>query len=106
MSNPNTEVVGRLLKVELIYPTAGKNVNEIEIDLCCTRAADGIRISYDYERDGWVVKQASTFSWKADDKVMDEDWQEVAFIQAWGRKKPGPHEAALEAHRKSQETQP
>jgi hypothetical protein len=49
------------------------------------RAADDILIEYDFERDGYVIKQASKFVWDADDPVCDQDWQEVAFVQAWAR---------------------
>ena len=60
----------------------------LEVGLMDVRAADPIQISYDFERDGWVIKQASTFSWAADDKTgCDPDWQEVAFVQAWASEK-------------------
>ena len=36
------------------------------------------RLWYDYNRDGWVIEQASTFQWADDDKVLDHDWREVA----------------------------
>jgi len=71
----------------LWYPGIEGNAEEIEIELEHVRAADSIRVSYDFDRDGWVIKQASTFSWEADDKVCDSDWQEVAFVQAWARDK-------------------
>lgn len=60
-----------------------------EIGLCDVRAADSIRVLYDFERDGWVIQQASRFSWDADEEI-DEDYQEVAFVQAWARKVPWP----------------
>jgi hypothetical protein len=73
--------------VELMYPEIyAKEKTTIEIGMCHTRAADSIRISYDSDRDGWVIEQASIFKW-ADDSVCDPDWQEVAFIPAWGREK-------------------
>ena len=53
------------------------------------RASDDIRVSYDFERDGWKIEQASRFSFEISEP-FNEDWQEVAFIQAWGRKVPGP----------------
>lgn len=56
------------------------------VELNDVRAADGIRLSYDFDRDGWRVEQASTFSWPAG-VVPDPDWQEVAFVQAWAREK-------------------
>lgn len=58
---------------------------EVEIALMDVRAADDIRIKYDFERDGWVILQASRFVWSGDDEVCDPDWQEVAFIKAWQR---------------------
>ena len=46
------------------------------------RATDGVRLWYDYNRDGWVIEQASTFQWADDDKVLDHDWREVAFVKS------------------------
>lgn len=78
--------VDDVLMTELYYPREGfGEIMTIQIDLCDTRAADGIRVSYDFERDGYVIKQASIFSWESDDKERNEDWQEVAFIKAWAR---------------------
>jgi hypothetical protein len=70
--------------IELWYPR-NSPVKAIEIGLMDVRAADSIRVEYDFERDGWVIKQASRFSWEEDDTVCDPDWQEVAFVQAWAR---------------------
>ena len=75
----------RKVTVGLWYPRLEDNVNEVEVDLVCVRAADSIKIRYDFERDGWSVLQASRFKWDANDAVCDPDWQEVAFIQAWAR---------------------
>lgn len=71
------------------YPEIYKRDEQdaLEIHLSHTRAADGIRIKYDSERDGWVIEQASTFSWEVGDEVCDPDWQEVAFVEAWAREK-------------------
>jgi hypothetical protein len=72
--------------VELWYPRHNEKPY-IQIGLVDVRAADDIRISYDFDRDGWKIEQASTFEWEADDTVRDPDWAEVAFVQAWGREK-------------------
>lgn len=86
---------GEQLNVELTYPPKvdGSNphnqVRYVFIDQESARASDGIRVYYDYERDGFVIQQASTFEWDADDEVQDEDWQEVAFVESWARKKDG-----------------
>jgi hypothetical protein len=82
-------VRGDVLDVEIEYPRCeGQRVRAVQVGLCDVRAADSIRISYDFERDGWSIKQASTFSWDADDTVCDPDYQEVAFVQAWARQRP------------------
>jgi len=60
----------------------------VEVGLCDVRAADSIRIEYDFARDGYSIKQASKFQWPCDDTVCDPDWQEVAFVQAWAREVP------------------
>ena len=75
-----------ILSLELLYPRCSQ-VSKIQIGLCDVRAADDILIEYDFDRDGWVIKQASTFRWDIDDEICDPDWQEVAFIQAWDREK-------------------
>jgi hypothetical protein len=60
------------------------------LGLCDVRAADSIRLSYDFDRDGWKIEQASTFTWTDADTEMDPDWQEVAFVKAWAREKETP----------------
>lgn len=91
--------IGDELHIDLWYPDLPsdksfpslpgdlKDVRCFVIGLMDVRAADNIRVSYDKDRDGWKIEQASTFKWAADDKVCDPDWQEVAFIQAWARQK-------------------
>jgi hypothetical protein len=53
------------------------------VDLCCVRAADPIRVTYDFERDGWRIEQAQRFCWESGDEVCDPCWKEVTFVQAW-----------------------
>ena len=81
------------------YPATERTITIAPIDCRCiawfeekltndaygqTRGSGVMRLT----ADGWKIEQASTFSWSADEKVCDPDWQEVAFIQAWGREKP------------------
>jgi hypothetical protein len=73
--------------IDIEYPRVEGNINCIKVGLSDVRAADSIRIKYDFDRDGWVIEQASIFQWEVDDFVCDEDWKEVSFIQAWQRKK-------------------
>lgn len=78
---------GNTLAIDLWYPRVEGEAKFIEIDLIDVRAADGLRISYDFDRDGWKIEQASTFEWNVDDPACDYDWQEVAFVRAWARQK-------------------
>lgn len=73
--------------LDLWYPRS-EPISKIEVGLVDVRAADGLLIEYDFDRDGWSIKQASTFSWDIDDQVCNPDWQEVAFVRAWAREKP------------------
>lgn len=84
--NFHCDLHGDTLEVTLTYPgLPGKGIQYVVFDQEATRASDGIRLSYDYERDGYVIEQASIFEWDTDDQVCDMDWQEVAFIRAWAR---------------------
>jgi len=72
------------------YRSDGEDESYVQIYLSHVRAADDIRIRYDFDRDGWVVEQASVFEWDTTgivDPVCDPEWAEVAFILAWGRAK-------------------
>lgn len=74
---------GDTVHVDLWYPRAPGEAKAIQVGLCCVRAADDLRITYDFERDGWVIEQAQVFEWPADDFEQDPRWIEVAFVQAW-----------------------
>lgn len=76
--------------VELWYPGANSNkINQVQVGLCDVRAADDIRIEYDFERDGWSIKQQLFWEGpESHDLVEDVDhWYEVAFVQAWGQQR-------------------
>lgn len=80
---------GDTMHVDLFYPGASDNPTAIQVGLDHVRAADDLRITYDMQRDGWIIMQASTFRWESSDTECDPDWQEVAFVKAWARAKPG-----------------
>ena len=69
------------MRVDLWYPQV-RDMKFIEISLIDVRANDGIRIHYDFDRDGWVIEQPTRLEWEVDEKP-DPHWKEVAFIQAW-----------------------
>lgn len=78
-------VSGDEMHIELWYPdNPDTEIRKFVIGLMDVRAADDIRVSYDKERDGWLIEQAQVFSWPVGDDVCDPKWKEVAFIQAWG----------------------
>ena len=88
---PEIRQYKNVLDVEIMYPNCGpedERVDTVEVGLSDVRAADSIRVTYDYDRDGWSIKQASIFEWEADDTEADADWQEVAFVRAWARERP------------------
>lgn len=80
---PKVDVVS----VDLWYPRIEGNCHTVEVGLCDVRAADDIRLTYDFERDGWTISQKSGvehdgwFEW-------DGAWVEVAFIKAWQLARP------------------
>ena len=69
-------------RMELEYPQV-TGLKYIKIDLCDVRASDGIRISYDFERDGWKIEQPSCLEWESNDNVCDEKYKESMFIPSW-----------------------
>ncbi len=65
--------------VKLWYPR-NRPTKAVVVELMDVRATDDIRISYDFDRDGWVVEQAFTHEWHMGDLTCDPNWREVAFI--------------------------
>jgi len=63
------------IEVDLFYPTIDI-IQAIEIDLIDVRKAYPIRIEYDFDRNGWMIKQT----------IGQQDgidvWEEAAFITA------------------------
>jgi hypothetical protein len=90
-SSNNTDIHrdGDTLSINLTYPPYTNADNEdgrvryVEIDQESVRASDGIRVSYDYERDGWKIEQATAFQWDVDDETCDPRYVETAFVPSW-----------------------
>lgn len=89
---------GAELRVELTYPpyTDGENTRGqcryVYVNQESVRASDGIRMFYDFERDGWVIQQP-----KYDDESGEEDWAEAAFVRSWAREAPPPNDSGRAA---------
>lgn len=73
--------VSKPIHVDLSYPRSSEE-DHIIISLSDVRAADELRIEYDFVRNGWVIKQARFGCWE-EDELIDEGWTEVAFLKAW-----------------------
>lgn len=74
------------LCVDLHYPRTEQEPKYIEVGLRDVRASDGIRISYDFARDGWVIEQAAYCDKTIPSVVLGPfDWKEVAFVESWAR---------------------
>lgn len=83
----NSAIEPNVLNCDIFYPKV-RSVNKIDtiqIGLVDVRAADDIQIHYDYDRDGWVVRQSRDFHPKIDEHSagLAEEWFEAAFIPAW-----------------------
>lgn len=85
MDNTNLDHEARSFHVELEYPRLNSNVQEVTVGLTDVRAADTIRITYDFERDGWRVGMDRTVEDGPIMRVTEEN-AEVAFIPAWNEK--------------------
>jgi hypothetical protein len=75
-------IIGKTLLAELWYPRCSDRPNAIEIALVDVRASDGLRIEYDFERDGWSIKQPSKLEFD-DGENPNDFWTEVAFCGSW-----------------------
>ena len=98
------------IAVDLWYPKVENRYKSIRISLMDVRAANDIVVSYDFERDGWVVMSDLTDP-RSSDEYTDEEWdalpevegepgvkiitsdirQEVAFIPAWPQRRDYPN---------------
>lgn len=75
-----------VLSVELTYPNITKGgCTTVEIDQESVRASDGIRVRYDYDRDGWAIYQPRPYYYvdHQDQMSIEDEWVEVAFVQSW-----------------------
>lgn len=70
------------VRVDLWYPRQGATPDTVRVGLVDVRAADDLLISYDFDRDGWVIRMPTVHSWPSGEEP-DEHPVEVAFIPAW-----------------------
>jgi hypothetical protein len=85
---PELHCDGNVCSVDLVYPRH-TGIDTVEVGLCDVRAAGAIRVSYDFERDGWVIKQDRNTHVPDPTnppEEAEEDWVEVYFADAWEAK--------------------
>jgi len=70
------------LCVDFWYPRSDDAAKFIQIGLIDVRAADDIRVSYDFDRDGYLIEQPTATE---EQFIEDGDWRwrEVAFVPSW-----------------------
>jgi hypothetical protein len=78
------------ITTEFLYPRSNQ-IKFIEVGLCDVRATDNIRISYDFDRDGWKIEQSYI---NEIDKGSYIDaatniWEETAFLPSWNLEEKG-----------------
>lgn len=72
--------------IDIWYPRNDDTaVKFLEVGLMDVRASDGIRVHYDFERDGFVVCQPKPIVSGIKDSCIEcgEEWIEVGFFQSW-----------------------
>lgn len=79
------------MRIEFAYPRLKGNINEIELGLGDVRASDGIKIYYDFERDGYVIMQPYIVEKDMGDYIdaATETWEEVGFFKSWALENKG-----------------
>ena len=77
-----TRYDGDAVHIDLWYPRNDDTPNALIVGLMDVRAADDIRIEYDFERDGYRILQQPGID---HDTYLGSTgtWQEVAFVKAW-----------------------
>ncbi|KQP94127.1 hypothetical protein ASF60_13565 [Methylobacterium sp. Leaf113] len=94
--NFHVNAYGDTLNVELTYPNITVDgCRHIHVNQESVRASDGIRLSYDYDRDGWSIEQQVMIDLGGCmDTPNPDEWVEVAFVRSWGLVREPNGEAA------------
>jgi hypothetical protein len=86
---------GAEVHVTLTYPpwTDADNKNDqcryVCVDQEAVRASDGVRLYYDYQRDGFVVEQPRPYMKLIDGCYhCEQTWIEVGFFESWKFDRP------------------
>lgn len=83
------KLYGDTVLVELFYPRSEGHPKFVEVGICDVRANDGVRLSYDFDEDGFRVEQPTARAVFLPDageagEVHEPDaWTQVFFAQSW-----------------------
>lgn len=89
----------KAFNVELVYPprpdeadvgpieTQGgpvyvevRNTASVIVGASLVRCVNDLKITFDFERNGWSISRATVFNWSIDDEECDPCWKEDCFI--------------------------
>jgi hypothetical protein len=77
--------IGDTIHLDLWHPREEGAPSKLELGLVDDHPVDSLLVEYDFDRDGWSIRQASQFPGPVDD-THGLEWAEVAFVKAWGRR--------------------
>lgn len=93
--NYDVRRVDSVLDINITYPgwQDGENperVRFVQVNQESVRASDGIRLCYDYQRDGWSIMQPKIHEKLVRENVYEdeEEWIETAFVGSWAFERP------------------
>ena len=69
-----------VIEVGVWYPRNDGGIATVELELVDVRASDGIRVTFDFDRNGWSVKQPVTVT---DEENEYQEWIEVHFAKSY-----------------------
>ena len=92
------------LVVTLTYPPivvdhADGKVRYVRVNQESVRASDGLRVHYDFYRDGWVIEQPMDRFQKLSENHYDTitEWTEVFFAKSWALEPDGDQDEIMKA---------
>lgn len=86
---------GRELMATIWYPQRTEEPKYVHLDMMHTRAADGIRIHYDMDRNGWVISKEL---WNTVDVGMGDSFPACRDPREWGDLVFIPNEFDVDGH--------
>lgn len=85
MTDPESQVQvrGNVAHYDIWYPRSS-DVDTAQIGLVCVRASDDIRVTFDFDRDGWSIQQEVSVDEPCGTcSYATGEWVEVYFAPAW-----------------------